>query len=363
MLYPSSRGMSKQTMLDWMRINHPQTPVKSGITKNEVSKMVREMQPEYFPDPNSEAPAVDLTPGTQTPGLFAPLFETSTTPIHSTSSSAQENASVPITAHLEPPPDLESSTNIKVKKKRTASDELNCGRFFKRSDIGDATILPDPSQSRKKDKVLSRPSKPQRTQLKGTNLNRVTSATSMSKSINIPVKIEALVKAENHVPPLIDMSETNWMDSPNPVNGHDIPPIEMPPASVSGKSLKSKSGVEVFQEERRQAQKIRELEDAVEQLRVRMETNEKSDLSALAEEMRQDEAIRLLTVRVGGLEHKIEDIRQLKDSVTNLKSQLTDLCAQMSTIVEDIKVPEEVIKGLMSLDEDDENGSIISSEL
>ena len=35
---------------------------------------------------------------------------------------------------------------------------------------------------------------------------------------------------------------------------------------------------------------VRELEDAVEQLRERMETNEKSDLSALAEEMRQDES-------------------------------------------------------------------------
>lgn len=38
-------------MLDWIRINHPQTPINSRFTKPEVAKLVREMQPDcqyYF---------------------------------------------------------------------------------------------------------------------------------------------------------------------------------------------------------------------------------------------------------------------------------------------------------------------------
>lgn len=88
---PSSRGMSKQIMLDWLRINHPQIPIKSGSTKTEVAKIVREVQPQCkssfvlthallgswhhvsptdqtdFPDPGGDAPAVDAV-GTLSPG-------------------------------------------------------------------------------------------------------------------------------------------------------------------------------------------------------------------------------------------------------------------------------------------------------
>lgn len=78
---------------------------------------------------------------------------------------------------------------------------------------------------------------------------------------------------------------------------------------LTSTSLKRKSGIEVFQEERQRAQQsqctdltsasgylveflfslVRELEEAVEHLREKLEMNEKSDLGVLAEEMRRDE--------------------------------------------------------------------------
>ncbi|EGG06090.1 uncharacterized protein MELLADRAFT_63663 [Melampsora larici-populina 98AG31] len=44
-LNPSNLSVNKQIMLDWLRINHPMTPIKSGAKKAEVAKIVRDVQP------------------------------------------------------------------------------------------------------------------------------------------------------------------------------------------------------------------------------------------------------------------------------------------------------------------------------
>ncbi|EGG00026.1 uncharacterized protein MELLADRAFT_93853 [Melampsora larici-populina 98AG31] len=54
---PSNPSNNKQAMLDWLRINHPMTPIKSNANKAEVAKIVREQQPQFFPNPSSDAPA------------------------------------------------------------------------------------------------------------------------------------------------------------------------------------------------------------------------------------------------------------------------------------------------------------------
>lgn len=58
MMDPSAAGVTKQMMLDWLRINHPMTTVFSHIRKARVAEIVREKQPEFFADPASDAPAV-----------------------------------------------------------------------------------------------------------------------------------------------------------------------------------------------------------------------------------------------------------------------------------------------------------------
>ncbi|EGF98391.1 uncharacterized protein MELLADRAFT_95729 [Melampsora larici-populina 98AG31] len=58
MLDPSATGVTKQMMLDWLRINHPMTPVSSHSLKAFVAELVRKKQPEFFADPTSDAPAV-----------------------------------------------------------------------------------------------------------------------------------------------------------------------------------------------------------------------------------------------------------------------------------------------------------------
>lgn len=43
---PDAPGINKQVMLDWMHINHPMTPIKSGSSRDEVAKKVKEVQPQ-----------------------------------------------------------------------------------------------------------------------------------------------------------------------------------------------------------------------------------------------------------------------------------------------------------------------------
>ncbi|EGG01302.1 uncharacterized protein MELLADRAFT_92608 [Melampsora larici-populina 98AG31] len=59
-LDPSNPSVNKQTMLDWLRINHPKTPISSKANKAEVAKIVRDKQPEIFGEANPSATSSTL---------------------------------------------------------------------------------------------------------------------------------------------------------------------------------------------------------------------------------------------------------------------------------------------------------------
>lgn len=39
-------GVDKQAMLDWMHINHPKIPIRTGARRDEIAKKVKKAQPE-----------------------------------------------------------------------------------------------------------------------------------------------------------------------------------------------------------------------------------------------------------------------------------------------------------------------------
>ncbi|EGG11097.1 uncharacterized protein MELLADRAFT_92472 [Melampsora larici-populina 98AG31] len=65
MFDPSAPGVTKQMMLDWLQINHPMSVVSSHTVKSGVAEIVRKKQPEFFPNPMSDAPG--LMPDTSNP--------------------------------------------------------------------------------------------------------------------------------------------------------------------------------------------------------------------------------------------------------------------------------------------------------
>ncbi|EGG03925.1 uncharacterized protein MELLADRAFT_89733 [Melampsora larici-populina 98AG31] len=76
MLDPGAPGVTKQMMLDWLRKNHPKSPIPSTFNKNQAAVKVREKQPEFFPDPKSDRPATfihgDLIFGSSRIGTSGP---------------------------------------------------------------------------------------------------------------------------------------------------------------------------------------------------------------------------------------------------------------------------------------------------
>ncbi|EGF98816.1 uncharacterized protein MELLADRAFT_69036 [Melampsora larici-populina 98AG31] len=171
------------------------------------------------------------------------------------------------------------------------------------------------SEERKKmgefDLLILRPKsrKLQTSMLDGASHNQLTP----SKPTSNPVGPQALDNSNTCIPPLIDLSETNWMDTPNPVQ---------------------------------------QLEESVENLRLKMEMNEKSDLTVLADEMRRDKE---------DLKQKVDHMGTLHATLTDLKGEVSRLCKNLAAAVEDIQAHEEVIASLINMQESDESRSVESS--
>ncbi|EGG09316.1 uncharacterized protein MELLADRAFT_96290 [Melampsora larici-populina 98AG31] len=388
---PSSRGINKQMMLDWMRINHPMTPINSGALKQEIACIVRGQQPAYFPNPQSDAPAVDVPAGTPRISGDPPAINSNPanpaqdpSPIEATVGTLDAPgalvtdssiglrlvrfnqptmlligcvAYVPL--QLEEKPKQLSCSQMKSgavnvpQAKRAPSAQINI-RSLKRSSM--VPPITSPSEHTKAPKKLKTRSKSEgkpRQYLDVSLLEPISSPSGPSVTANIVSK--AKVKIEHQSYPLIDLGDVNLMDEPNPVVGEDIPTIVSKDAPGTLPTITyMKSGADIFQEERKH--------DKRQNLTSRMEMNEKSDMSALAEEMRREEETRVLQERLAGLEKTIETYRFLHDRIQTLEAEVSDLSNQLNDAVDNIQAQEEVITGLMKLDEEENGDSTDESE-
>ncbi|EGF99379.1 uncharacterized protein MELLADRAFT_94678 [Melampsora larici-populina 98AG31] len=129
---PSTPGMTKQTMLDWLRITFPKSPVSSQLNKADVAVIVRKKQPQLFPDPNSNKPA-----------LAAPVLDIVEPPQDSVPVLSIQSQSVAV--------------QVKAHVKRSASPCPN-PKPVKRTNLGDEELLNQiqiPSSSKRKEKKNS----------------------------------------------------------------------------------------------------------------------------------------------------------------------------------------------------------------
>lgn len=131
-LDPDAPGVGKQAMLDWMHINHPKIPIKTGASREEVARKVKEVQPNrkyitswvLFHLSHLSAWHFHIKRCFSFWGHILIVF--ASMPIAQTSHEP-EAASVPIELPILPPPDslfLSKLSNIKLsKKKRSPSLE------------------------------------------------------------------------------------------------------------------------------------------------------------------------------------------------------------------------------------------------
>lgn len=352
---------SKQTMLDWLRIHHPKTVIRSKANKEEVANIVREKQPNFFTDATSGDPPV-----------------TSKTKLH-----------YPPLEHLRvssPVPSNRTETSQSVK--RSASQDLELSHPHKRVGIDTKAKPGSPtgtgSKIVKRKKNLSRPKlskiRPHRPPKPVVSEWIKTVSTSPQVSTSIPSAIrseddkhelnklkqilfgpldnpgdaspsdkqeplvdcvvdthyvksfpsshqsnftEKTVDMNNPNPAkvpedldLIEFSDTKVFEVGNLVTGRDIPVIQM--QQIHSPSSK-KTGVDVFQEAQRQEERIRTLEERLAHLETSLEAMEKKSSRDTLQDLQQEQ------LNANALAHQSSLLEQATKGIAILNTKLNNL--------------------------------------
>ncbi|EGF97266.1 uncharacterized protein MELLADRAFT_86116 [Melampsora larici-populina 98AG31] len=287
MLDPGAAGVTKQMMLDWLRINHPKSPISSSISKSEAAVKVREKQPKFFPDPKSDRPAMFIHQDL--------IFRNGTDRANNQLRPPSPHETKPVL----PQPDAEIPLGNQFKRSASPSSST---RPSKRSNISTKELsrqmgsIKKNVKDKKRKQVAFSPkamqaptqavsSKPvvnvmeEETQ-RDINALQHYEAPAMSPSASHMVK-SPLVE-QQPIPPtiqpmddLIDLSDGDILSVGN--LEIDIPPLKLPTSKV-------KSGVDVFHEERARADKtVGVLEASVSELSNRIECVEKQSSTNMAQ--------------------------------------------------------------------------------
>ncbi|EGG03992.1 uncharacterized protein MELLADRAFT_89760 [Melampsora larici-populina 98AG31] len=380
MFDPDAPGMNKQLMLDWMHINHPMTPIKTGANKDEVARKVREVQPEFFGNPNGDGSydAVNQSRNSAPPDSSTSLV--TTTPAKRSRSDKKRCAS---------PNDSKTAS-----KKRTVSAKVASTNGPARSAINKKTVRfrsilnGELSVSQSGDHVQStsqnasnhiqdfsqtplvEPQKPalsegatqdqkpvlewttrgnqkvnqkvRKTPTPSNNQGTGLFVSSPSLESPMPKLPPTLVKDERGVPvkfmdhtllggqrantnkkDLITFADKDWFEMDNIVNGRDIAPISPNRSTVEelncilSRTEKKRDGAEVFQDERRRIDQIFALEERMSGVELIT-----GDWKALQDRMMKLEHKAFGEIK--RLEEKFKaDITALNEEVKRLKSELT----------------------------------------
>ncbi|EGG07399.1 uncharacterized protein MELLADRAFT_85843 [Melampsora larici-populina 98AG31] len=337
-LDPDNPPVNKQIMLDWLRINHPKTVVRSKANKDKVADIVRSVQPHIFHDSASNALAntsasPDAYPTLEHLQVTSPVVINSfKAKAQSKNSSASQRLEVPdlsnaSTKVADPLPALEklrvlspdvSKSSKEQLPKRLASQDLEVPYPTKRLGISEtdaktikvkieakATSNASNSKTKKYDDKLTnykqnhqRPKRLDQQSEKSLNGHMRHELETLKQSIYAPPHdaSKELTTATSVVPELnpathhndnvdlIEFSDTEIFEVGNLVFGRDIPSINMH-ADLS----KPKTGVDVIQEEQRREEKVQSLEERLASLESSLVIAEQKASNRLFQDLQQEQ--------------------------------------------------------------------------
>ncbi|EGF98796.1 uncharacterized protein MELLADRAFT_95436 [Melampsora larici-populina 98AG31] len=401
---PDAPGINKQAMLDWMHINHPMTPIKSGSSQDEVAKKVKEVQPQYFavpggiigqrgsgtPNQTIESQVESSTSRRNVAQLRAILFKQS--------SSVRKRSPSPVDNKVAPPKKRSVSAKLTLSKNSTrpvtkkksvhfhntqlaGSQEGHHGQSATQNGVLKLPLSPSvepknltlasdaqvhyhhplafdealqSNQTRKdqKPRLLSN------TQAAGSFVSSLSADLLPPKITPIKVKTEkdVTLASEDHISPegkltstheedLIVFTDKDWLEADNIVNGRDIAPI-LPDRSTSvfSSTEKKRTGVEVFQDERRQVDQISAIEERINGIEVI--TNDWKSLQDNMENYKNK-----VDVRIKALEDAFQDFKSSVDS------EVKKLKYALKKANEDIEAHDTVLQRMLSEGNDDDGHS------
>ncbi|KAH9808402.1 hypothetical protein DFH28DRAFT_1087879 [Melampsora americana] len=401
---PDAPGVSKQMMLDWIHINHPKTIIRSRIDPLSLAQLVRSLQPELdFPNSASNTSthlsAAEGASEIDTSGNIANgQIVTSGIGISGATANYPKIRSIQELQDLKPaiPPSLNPTTGTARQGKRVASSEIKkspktteteargtSSKITKKKKInhtsrsvnkftaslgaispqsgnpptlpaivasGQSPVFDEDEQDLKnlRDSIRM-PVLPLATSITKPDIatNKSTTPQVVSTEMNGPTRS----KKPKDVGPadLIEFSDNELMDAGNLVLGKAIPPI------LINNMTKTKSGVDVFLEERGREQRICQLEnllaqvlDGVEQLR--------EENYQFAMKFKDLENVTKSTEAVNNrLDRKVQIIERLEPMVTHLQAQVDTLRHNFDDHHEDVVTHGQILERLMQEDEDEED--------
>lgn len=356
---PSAPGVTKQVMLDWMRINHPKSPIATHLNKSDVAVKVREKQPDFFPDPKSNNPALVPTVS----DIADPLQIDAAVPTILSKAHAKRSASPtsstknPKRTHLGDeginlPNKIPSSWKPKEKKKKRitkkfpffdSSEPLHSGSDTTKPAIQDSALDFMERDSRKDLKALKH--------FEAVPMDESTKPLGRVFSSQKSEKFNTILPKAAELRDLINFSEVDLLAVDDLDIGGKAP-------SHSSSTTIYKSGIDIFKEERLQVERLRVLEESVSNMLSRIESLEKQSGTNIGKHEKEryelDHSLELATNR---LDKQEEYINVVKDTVSSLKKELNSLINQCNRVDQEIRTHEKCIIRLMEQHEESEVAS------
>ncbi|EGG09449.1 uncharacterized protein MELLADRAFT_61141 [Melampsora larici-populina 98AG31] len=402
-LDPDNPSVNKQTMLDWLRINHPMTPISSKAKRAEVANIVREVQPHLFGVRNSPSLA-STHPVTYPPlenlQVSSPMAEK---PSGGSASlrkrSPPQEAEVPykqIGNMIVIPPkrsrlDLEAKKHVgadegskMLQKKKLAGrpkpSKTKTARPANPNVLIDWTYTP-PQSSSHISSISSLSNDDERRELEGLKQllstaplvgqnrpseNRVspiapetkpendlvnTHASNGPSIPNLPISTPKVHVKDTKDPisdeaDLIQFSDTEVFEVGNLVIGRDIPAIQFQEANCPNK----KTGVDIFQEEQRREERVRTLEERLAQLESTIEVLEKRVSATPIQELQEQANADKIDRQTSLLEQARDDISALERQVDSLQFDTIDLQTKLDIAFDTIHAHRRVLKKILGPD-------------
>ncbi|KAH9818310.1 hypothetical protein DFH28DRAFT_925802 [Melampsora americana] len=381
-------GVTKQMMLDWMHIHHPHHPIPPGLDKISLAALVRKMQPEHFSDTTPVTPVCSLGTENQTASELSAAKNLLSLPSSQMMASSHSRPHFPTTTlralqqlrpvlHQVPQPHTDggdqtftsgpqahpNKRTVSVVKKeevkparRSAivASHITTGEKETSHGTDDKLVtLPntDEKQSVTPSTTLLVKNEPEESQIpiRGSSEHR----SSLEHHHPDTVSDSASPVHTNEVNDLIDFSDTHCLDTGNVVIGNDIKPISF----FTSKNGPKKSGVDIFQEERKREDRICVLEDSVSRMVDKFEMSVADVFRYEKRHEEQDHAIRSLKTTIKHLESKISNIVLFEETVNRVLSRVDQLEEELNRADSEIKTHELVLERLMNAEDDDDEAS------
>ncbi|EGF97339.1 uncharacterized protein MELLADRAFT_85857 [Melampsora larici-populina 98AG31] len=402
-LDPNNPSVGKQTMLDWLRIHHPMTPIRSNISKGEVANIVREKQPEFFPNPTSDSPAVasamiNIYPTLEDLRVTSPITSTSLEkkePLVKRSASQDLEFSHPhkrIGLGMEAKPESEvwgTSTSKTLKKKKQASSRSKTANSTSTVRQRSKRIVSNRIEgvsisSPRISSISSLSNEDEKKGLEGlkqslfgshindqSGTSRIPTSTNRSVPKLSPIKRETSpvnmffnidphhsqghkgwnesksqeeftnVKASNPAHVSDDMDLIQFSDTEVFEVGNLVIGRDIPAINLNENlsPLNKKSGVDIFKEEQQREEKVRTLEQRLAHLETSLEEMEKKASINLFRDLQQQQA------NAGTTAQHSSKLDEAMKNIATLKSKVDDLQVDAIDLQHQLEISDILIRG------------------